>query len=122
MVLLPRRRGPKPNFAPGRQSILVDAPTLQLPPIENWLQNFLVIGNRNVRSILPIENTQRKPSRHPTDAIWTNHKPTNAAFPHKGLAVNERWPVGSFGDKLTGFVREIMFSSNICGEPDVHHC
>src|SRR5262249_45817629 len=34
----------------------------------------------------------------------------------------ESRPVGSFGNKLTGFVREIPLSSDIRGESDIHHC
>src|SRR5262249_903994 len=115
VVLLPGSRGTKPNFAPERQSVLADAPPLQLGPIENGPYNFFTIGNRNVGGILSIENAQRKPSRHPPDASWTDHRTTNAALPDKRFAINESRPVGSFGNKLTGFVRKIPFSINIGG-------
>src|SRR5262249_61463974 len=75
--------------------------------------------NGNVGSILSIENAQRKPSRYGTDATGTDHKTTNAAGSDKRFAVNEGRPVGSFGNKLTGFGREIMFANT---STDVHYC
>src|SRR5215510_13458691 len=111
-----------PNFAPDGQSALADAPPLQLPPIENRPQNLFSIGNGNVRSLLAIENAQRKPSRYPTDATGTDHKTTNAAGSDKRFAVNEGRPVGGFCNKLTSFGGEKMFSSNFRREADVHHC
>src|SRR5262249_297391 len=67
-----------------------------------------------------IENAQRKSSRHPADSTGTDHQTANAAASNKRLAVNEGRPVGSLGNNLTGFGREISFSSNIRGEADVH--
>src|SRR5262249_61773268 len=119
-VLLPRRRRTKPNFAPGGQSVLADAPALQLPPIENRPQNLFTIGNGNVGRILPIENAQRKPSRYSAYATGTDHNTANAAGSDKRFAVNEGRPVRGFGDKPTGFGREIVFSSNILRQPHIH--
>src|SRR5262249_39701722 len=59
---------------------------------------------------------------YPADATGTDHRTANAALSDKCFAVNEGRPAGSFGNKLTGFGREIMFSSNIRREADVYHC
>src|SRR5262249_2789316 len=104
-----------------RKPVLADDPRLQLPPMEKRPENLVSIGNGNVGSILSIENAQCKPSRYPTDASGTDHKTTNAAESDIRFAVTEGRPVGSFGNKLTGFGREIVFSGNIRREADVHH-
>src|SRR5262249_3792594 len=52
----------------------------------------------------------------------TDHKTTNGAVSDIRFAVTEGRPVGSFGNKLIGFGRKIVFSGNIRREADVRHC
>src|SRR5262249_61406414 len=84
-----------------------------VPQFENRTQNLFTIDTGNVGSILSIENAQRKPGRYPADATGTDHKTTNGAESDIRFAVTEGRPVCSFGNKLTGFGREIVFSGNI---------
>ena len=70
---------------------------MELPPVKNG-PGEIAGGDRNLRGIFAVEDTQRKPCCRFTDRDRGRNKATHTAKAYVGLYVDHDWPISHFRD------------------------